>query len=267
MNSEDIVNKSGFPLQIALEHKIGRKNTSHQGWRVIYSEHAWKLNNESGFIDLILEWSGGVIVLVVECKRVLDTTWLFLNSQGELNNRRHTKAWVSQWTSRENKDFLKKFYWMNLAIDPSSPECEYSIVRGQDSKSKPMLERTAATLVTSTEAFANEEKNALNKFHDLRIYFNVIVTTAKLNVCEFSPEQISTSDGIINDSKFTEVPFLRFRKQLQTDIEPELYKEFNFNYNEIAREKENSVFVVNAEHIEEFLNSFDVGNQPQIRRY
>lgn len=54
MNDEklsDAVNRSGFPLQIGLEHYINETRKSH-GWTVIYTEHSWKnpKDGASGFI-------------------------------------------------------------------------------------------------------------------------------------------------------------------------------------------------------------------------
>lgn len=255
MNHEEALNRSGFPLQIALENLIGR-NSKPNGWNVVYSEHQWKNKetDESGFIDLVVEFAGKVIVLVIECKRVYDSSWLFLNSEGAINNRRHTKAWITHWADGD----FKAFNWQELAIDPSSPECEYSIVHGQDPKSKPMLERTASTLISSTEAFAKEESPLFGRAMETRIYFNVIVTTAKLQVASFKPESISLTDGTVSGASFKEVPYLRFRKQLQPHIEP--INPSSFSYHAAAKAKENSVFIVNSEHVMEFLDSFDVGN-------
>ncbi|MBN2425084.1 MAG: hypothetical protein JXR46_02305 [Calditrichaceae bacterium] len=259
MNHEDVVNKSGFPLQIALENLIGREQKP-VGWRVIYSEHQWKNSdtNESGFIDLVLELTGGVIVLVIECKRVYDSSWIFLNSKGELNDRKHTKAWVSNLVNEE----FKRFNWCDITVLPSSPECEYSIVSGQDPKSKPMLERTASTLISSTEAFAKEQSKYFSRARDKGLYFNVIVTTADLIIGEFHPKSISISNGTINGAKFHEVPFLRFRKQLQPHIET--ITKNSFDHSVLAKAKENSVFVVNSKHFTEFLNSFNVDNLHSI---
>lgn len=259
MNNQDIVNKSGFPLQIAIENLVGYDG-KHNDWRVIYSEHSWENNNESGFIDLILELCfGGIFVLVVECKRVLNSSWLFFNSKGELNKRRHSKAWVSQYGG----EGFKQFNWKDIALDPVSPECEYCTILGQDNKSKPMLERVSSTLVKSTEAFANEERGRFSDADDLRVYLNVIVTTAKLEVCSFDPDEISIGDGTIKNCSFTEVPFLRFRKQLQNNIDPSFLK--GKNYKTIASAKENSIFIINSEHVREYLDSFDPGKYFNVR--
>lgn len=259
MNNKDIINKSGFPLQIAIENLIGH-NKRPSDWRVLHSEHSWKLNNESGFIDLILELDGGILVLVVECKRVLNSSWYFLNSEGKFNDRKHSKAWVSQY----GNDKPKQFNWIDIPLAPSSPECEYCTILGQDSKSKPMLERVAATLVNSTEAYAREDIYNINEGADLKVYFNVIITTAKLEVCSFAPEKISISDGTLNECNFKEVPYLRFRKQLQNDFDPKALK--SLNEHEISRAKENSVFIVNSEHINQFLKGIDLGNNYTLRK-
>lgn len=256
MNFEDVVNKSGFPLQIALENLIGRDYKSN-GWRVIYAEHQWKNQdtNESGFIDLILEYSSGVISLVVECKRVLESSWIFLNSKGTVNNRRHTKAWVSRW---EN-DRFKLFNWLDIPTDPEFPECEYSIVHGQDPKSKPMLERVASTLVSSTESFAKEQSVFMSRENYTKIYFNVIVTTAKLVIGKFDPDSISIKDGVVDSAEFEEVPFLKFRKQLNPHSLIETVPKNDFDHRNLSNAKESTVIIVNSEHFEEFLNIFDVG--------
>ena len=253
MDLEQVVNRSGFPLQIALETLIGREKKPN-GWNVIYSEHSWENDRgESGFIDLILELDGATFVLVIECKRVLDTTWIFLNTKGEINGRKHAKVWFSHYET----DRFKTFDWIDITPDPKCPECEYCIVPGQDSKSTPMLERIAASLISSTESFAKEEAPLFPNVFDKRFYFNVVVTTANLKVCTFNPATISLSDGTLNNAEFLEVPFLRLRKQLQTSpIEKEI-SGHDFSYSSFSRAKENTVFVVNAQHFKNFLKSFE----------
>ena len=52
---EEIVNDSGYPLQIRLEEWIKDTWRDHR-WKVLVSEHRW-VNNETkeeGFIDLVL---------------------------------------------------------------------------------------------------------------------------------------------------------------------------------------------------------------------
>src|SRR5690348_3092413 len=214
------VNQSGFPLQIAIAHLV-RKTAKEHKWNVLYSEHAWKNENkdvddgskdESGFIDLILERSSRDLVLIVECKRVLESEWVFLIPKDKLKERRQVKSWTTIY--QKDIERYEESEWRDRAIDPQSYQSEYCVVHGQDSKATPMLERIGGLLVESTEGFAAEELSLKRGKNRVRIYFNVVVTTAKLMVCELDPEKISVSDGKIKDPQYFEVPFIRFRKQL-----------------------------------------------------
>jgi len=252
-----IINSSGFPLQIGIEDLIKNSHQNH-GWSVLSSEHAWENldNGRSGFIDLVLEDHHKTSVLVVECKRVIDSSWLFLNPDKSIKNRTHVKAWVTKKIGSKTQ----YFGWKDLTASPDTPESAFCVVAGQDAKSKPMLERVAHDVVESTDGFANEEHiNLVDKFDSLRMYFNVIITTAKLKVCSFDPSQVSMEDGKFDDTEITEVPFLRFRKQLS----PRSLKNGSLitdGFYSLIREKENTVFVVNAEHLLIFLKDFEVNS-------
>ncbi len=76
---EDFVNQSGFPLQIAVANTVNQ-STKGNGWNALYTEHAWhdSVTGEDGFIDLVLRNRHTGWTLVVECKRVLDSSWIFL---------------------------------------------------------------------------------------------------------------------------------------------------------------------------------------------
>jgi hypothetical protein len=257
----DIVNQSGFPLQIGVESLVQRTKDQH-GWKVLFTEHSWKneLDNDSGFVDIVIENQYGTVVLVLECKRVLDSSWIFLIPGQNVSSRRHAKAWISF-----NTDSTTYFDWADLAADPRSPQSQYCVIPGQDPKSKPMLERVAAELVSATEAIAFEEKRYKPQTKGLvRMYFSVIITTAKLRVSTIDPEKISLADGKIADAQFKEVPFVRFRKQLSTRP-----RSSALDIRGAAREKEHTVFVVNSESILDFLSAFDVDSDalsPYLQR-
>ncbi len=121
-----------------------------------------------------------------------------------------------------------------------------------------MLERIASDLVSSTEGFATEEMARVSNDHEaLRMYFSVIVTTAKLRVCSFDSQSILLSTGEIANAKYTEVPFLRFRKQLAYHREiPKI--RLSAGYGEIAKAKESTVFIVTSESFSDFLHCFEV---------
>lgn len=260
MNNEkltSIVNQSGFPFQIGVASLINKTFNEHR-WKVLFSEHSWKneFDNDSGFVDMVLEDQHSTSVMVVECKRVLDSSWIFLSPNLNARNRSHAKAWITRFCNGS----FKYLDWADISLDPSSIESEYCVIPGQDAKSKPMLERIAAELVSATEAIAMEEKEYQAQSKDaLRMYFSAIVTTAKLNVCNFDPEQISLIDGKVTDQKFTEVPFVRFRKQLSTQ-KPHVTLNLMDGLNALVRAKEHTVFVVNAEAVPEFLENFEVNN-------
>ena len=249
----DQVNRSGFPLQIAIEHAISSSGGVN-GWQVYSREHSWKneASGTNGFIDLVLIDQYRTSMMVIECKRVQNSHWIFLNPTNKQNNRRHARTWITLVEGGE----AKNFDWADIAIDPSTPESEFCVVAGQDPKSKPMLERVAADLTEATEGFAREDLSVLAAQNgDLRLYYNVIVTTAELKVCDFLPDTISLSKGTIDEANFRTVPYLRFRKQLSVNRE---VKDVSRYGGSLFREKENTVFIVNSEHVIEFLNEYDV---------
>jgi hypothetical protein len=245
---KNIVNSSGFPLQIGIEHLVNETTDKH-GWRVLSREHSWKNTNSSGFIDLILIDRNRTSVMVIECKRVLESNWVFLVPSETVKDRRHIKTWIT----RINQSKTTHFDWIDVTGEPSTVESEFCIVLGQDAKSKPMLERVAGELVEATEGFAYEEYSFIkNDANELRIYFNVIVTTAQLQVCSFAPNKISLETGMLDNANFTTVPYVRFRKQFATS--PEFKDTYARNgFKGIAKAKENTVFVVNSLHLEDFL--------------
>lgn len=254
----DTVNQSGFPLQIGLTALI-QNTTNEHGWKVSFVEHSWKseLDNDSGFIDIVIENKYSTSFMLIECKRVLDSSWIFLVPKLKANPRRHAKAWVNSFAG----NCFKHFCWADLSLDPVSYESEYCVVPGQDPKSKPMLERVAADVVSATEALALEQKDYQAQLKDpLRMYFSVIVTTAKLQVCAFESEKVSLVDGKVADAEFTEVPFVRFRKQLSTRPASVPLTVVDGFYG-FVRAKEHTVFVVNAEALPDFLATFEVDNK------
>jgi hypothetical protein len=254
----DTVNQSGFPLQIGLTALI-QNTTNEHGWKVSFVEHSWKseLDNDSGFIDIVIENKYSTSFMLIECKRVLDSSWIFLVPKSKANPRRHAKAWVNSFAG----NCFKHFCWADLSLDPVSYESEYCVVPGQDPKSKPMLERVAADVVSATEALALEQKDYQAQLKDpLRMYFSVIVTTAKLQVCAFESEKVSLVDGKVADAEFTEVPFVRFRKQLSTRPASVPLTVVDGFYG-FVRAKEHTVFVVNAEALPDFLATFEVDNK------
>lgn len=253
-----LANDSGFPLQIAVERCIADTSPSH-GWAVRYSEHAWvnTLDQQNGFIDLVLQTAGKTLFLVVECKRVRQSTWLFMHSSGEATSRRHAKSWVSNYRNGQ----MVHFGWHDITIDPACPEAIFCAIRGQSANDKStLLERVGSELISATEALAIEERDLRPvNYPTLRFYLNVIVTTADLKIAKFDPKAISLADGTIGQAGFESVPFLRFRKQLSMRPVQLSSQDYTSEPN-LGYAKENTVFVVRAEALPDFLKQLDIPN-------
>lgn len=258
INSEflKIANDSGFPLQIAIERAV-QQSTNSNGWSVRYAEHAWsnQLDNQSGFIDLVLQDRHKSTFLVVECKRVRQATWLFMHSNGMTSPRRHAKSWVAHSLGQE----MKHFGWHDVPLDPAAPEACFCAVRGQSTNDKTtLLERIGGELISSTEALALEEKDFRVTIHPtIRFYFSIIVTTADLKIAKFDPNVISLKDGTLSEAEIVDVPFVRFRKQLamrDAMLTEDDYK----NQTDVAYSKQNTIFIVRADALLTFLDEFDI---------
>lgn len=252
MSSETHVNNSGFPLQIGLAKKI---EASNLGWKVLYEEHSWQNESGAGFIDLVLEDRYKTLLMNIECKRVRDTSWIFLVPSTNQKKMRLSKLWISHRSGGE----WKCFNWVDIQIEPDSYQSKYCVVPGQDPKARPMLERTAASVVSSTEALAVEEAKAISeKYSSVRMYINVIVTTADLKVCNFEPDRIDLINGEVENGSFEDVPFIRFRKQLSFDSPEAAELPSEDPIRGLVSQKENTVFIVQASEFINFLSQLEL---------
>ena len=242
-----VVNDTGFPLQIGVASAVKRELQG--SWNVLYEEHAWRSRSgeDEGFIDLVLEKPGQVLVAALECKRVKEnSSWLFLNPV----RTNQAKAWITTDSSDGNRKV-----WIDLRLGFDVPQSAFCAVYGADADN-PMLERVAGKLITATGALALEESFHLgDALIPYRVYFSVIVTTAQLRICRFDPRDVSLRDGKVPNASFETVPYVAFRKQLSTDPAnrpvagtPRLQM--------FARAKEHTVFVLNAEELVPFLAQF-----------
>lgn len=260
MDKSTHINRSGFPLQIGLAHAIDSSQKEH-GWRVLHQEHGWKHahTDESGFIDLVVENQPSTVILNIECKRPQDATWQFLLPAPKNKHRRRCKFWATYGGNSR----LTHFDWVDLTIEPTSYESTFCVVAGQDAKSRPMLERIAATVVESTEALAQEEAALLKnqRVDHLRTYINVIVTTAKLEVCKFDPNQIDLETGTIGDAEYEDIPYIRFRKQLSALPKPLGAMEWNEGLRSVTEAKENTVLVVQATKVIQLLKELEIDHR------
>jgi hypothetical protein len=247
---QDYVNSSGFPLQIGIQKQIEESRTD-LGWKVMSGEVPWrnKETGNNGFIDLIVTDQSDVLKMIIECKRVRDTKWIFLNPSKKEAERNHARIFMTYILNKRRQ----YFDWRDIQMEPSSPESEFCIVPGQDPKSKPMLERSAAELLEAVEAIADVEYHIheKNEMGCPALYLPSIVTTAELQVCTFDPADISVRTGEIQKTaSFRKVPFVRFRKTLSVGYQS--HEGFK-NIKDFARAKERTVFVINSESIIDFI--------------
>lgn len=249
-----ILNQSGFPLQMAIEKLIASQKEQH-GWRTLYKEHGWKsLDGQTGFIDLVLEDRWRTSILVVECKRVLDSDWVFLGDQGTSINSNRTRLWITN-TAGHGKE---QFGYFDATTLPDSSESMYCVVAGQDSKTRPMLERVAAEVAASTEALALEEYPILiQRQYGIRMYASVIVTTARLILSKFDTSQVQLDTGETVEAGHEEVRWIRFRKHFSSENVIDTGDQI-WDLSALASAKEKVVFVVNIRSLHDFLRMWHV---------
>ncbi len=130
MSIQDIVNNSGYPLQMCLHEKITETQGQHH-WKVLVPEHRWvnQENHEEGYIDLVLGHDRYSIRLVIECKRVRGS-WNFLVSSDK-NDSSSTLGKVLKASS--NPKFL---CWEEGCVSPGSHASMFCVpeVSGQNDK-------------------------------------------------------------------------------------------------------------------------------------
>lgn len=259
MSLQSHVNNSGFPLQIAIAQNV---RDSDLPWRVLYQEHYWKTDAEDGFIDLAIENLTACSLINIECKRVRDSHWTFLlPKEAGMQQTPLSSIWWTETNLGSERAFAR-FGWHELLVEPLSHESSYCIVPGQDSKSRPLLERVAAQVANSTYGLAVNEAELLSDHYSggIRFYLNAIVTTASLQLCTFDPAEIDIATGDLGDeATFEEVPFIRFRKQLGALPKKGLPKiSDRRDIERFISDSESTVFVINSRYLTDFLSDFKI---------
>lgn len=273
MNDNEVlkqINRSGFPFQLRVMDHIRQTNAQH-GWEIQSYEHPWgnPESGNSGFIDIVLEHRQlRTARLVVECKRVKaddkrQLRWVFLipektpvptsiTSCFELEGRgRRSESGVISWNDLR--------IWDTVRFKPESYESGFCSLSGDDVGRTPLLEKLAVELLDSVEGLAEEEVrvNRSAEGTHLRLFvFPVVVTNAELFMCSFDPSLIELGDGTlsIDDVEMKSVPFIRFRKSLNTSFPTGTFNDLGA----ANRARERTVFIVNASRIGEFLNNWEL---------
>jgi Holliday junction resolvase-like predicted endonuclease len=249
----NLVNAAGFLFQLRVEHEIKtRLKVSGSNWDIAAREYRWvnRHTGDEGYIDLILR--KGIVVLVIECKRVTNGVWAFLSEDGVSSTQRARLLWTHQSSgSKPTTD------WADFTVDPSSPESLFCVVRGHGEKDKPMMERIASNLMNAVEALAEQELQ-LSQVADLPkqcIFVPLIITNAELVVPRYNVASISIADGQIETAHSEKVPLVRFRKSLFSAIPQRSPKP---TIEESNRESERTVLIMSSTELVNVLNKFDL---------
>jgi hypothetical protein len=194
-----------------------RDSEAQHGWQITGSEFGWPAGGAAiEFADLVLE-RRGVEFLAVECKRH-DAEWIFLRDAGE---RAETDRVCSRW--RRQAPMMGGFTeehgaWGEVSIFPRSPEAAYCVVARGGGATRRLLEDSAGRVSAATEAIAQLLTATVNGPNDrtLHVVTSVLVTTARLSICDIPAEEIDLRTGRVDGSRVArrEVEFIRFRKAL-----------------------------------------------------
>ncbi len=266
MNDSELqkaINESGFPLQLGLQQLV----SGVRGWKTILAEHPWKdpLSSEEKFIDLVLQQGQDYPVrLVLECKRARDTEWLFLREPSTYPGRDERLKVRARIVVRHGGGNINQ--WIDVPFVPGSPEAGYCVIRKNKQRSQELLERTAAEVVRATDCLAQQETviyegdgSALPdpRRNFRRVYVPVIVTTARLFICDAEYEELDVQAGEIGGLVASEVASVRFMKTL-VSFDPRQSSAQSIE--EFSTQSERSIVVVQAAHFLSFLRGFQLGS-------
>lgn len=247
-----IVNSSGFLYQLRIEKEI-RENiiAPDSRWKIVGREHRWvnPATGNEGFIDLLLDT--GILILVIECKRVTEGRWIFLVPEGSYPMQRARLLWTHVDSNKS------VFDWSEFKVNPISSETMFCVVRGQGEKDVPMLERLASTLLLSAEALSVEDiqLKSNGQRSKQRVFMPMIITNADLYECKFDSALIDIATGRTDSTEFQPIPFIRFRKSLASGI-PSRTNPDSIHEANIASER--TVFIVNSNYLRDTFNELNL---------
>ena len=240
----NLVNASGYALQLAVEREIRRLHgPGSSNWVVVSREHRWvdPATSSEQFIDLVLQSHAGR--MITECKRVREGAWVFIVEPGKETTSRARFLWTHLTDGGRPVSDWDEF---NLTLD--SPESAFCVGRGQSDTGLTNLERLSSVLLRSAETLASQELSfgADRPYGPAWIYIPAIVTTAELKQCLIAPDKIDLATGTLPDADFDTVPVIRFRKAFSTTIAPRRPAR---NLADSALPDERTVLIINADNL------------------
>lgn len=260
-NSLDIVNSSGFPYQLRLQHEVEVQSEKH-GWFVVASEFRWadSTTGSEGYADLVIERDETRLIL--ECKKAKESTkWVFLvpvrswQTEADLCSIRGCKLF---WTHRQPPESDLEG-WSERKVEPRSFRSAFCVIDRKSDQANYMLEKTCRDLLCSVEAVGRQELEVRDRhaMRPFRFYGAIIVTTAELEVCLFDPANIDLVSGTMpygSDpaARFTPVDWVRFQKPLFSTLRPPMSE----NLQQANARDERTVFVVRGTSLVSFLKQW-----------
>jgi hypothetical protein len=255
------IGDSGFPLQLGLQRVVA----SVQGWSCELSEHAWRdpLTGDEKFIDIIVSDARGRQTMVIECKRAKQTDWIFLRetpTSEHDNQRRVIRARVVAIRPAQGKVVNE---WTDVPCMPASPIASFCVPRKETGRAE-LLEKTAAEVARATDAVAEQ---ALAIHERVRratplvahgfggIFVPIIVTTARLFICDADYSTLDLESGEVPKAHALEVPLIRFQKSLGSS---DPARSNALSLKEFADQGDRTVLIMNARYFSEFLAKWDI---------
>ena len=257
----DRVNKSGYPLQLGLQRLLNTKP-----WNVELFEHAWRdpLSDKPKFIDIVARCGEGhPLRLIIEAKRPENVDWIFIRENETGDARIDNELSVqSRMLVKNPKDSVFINQCEAVPFIPGSPEVVFCVRDGE------ILEGTAAELVRAVDALAEQESDLFDLTRKpaslvgsllKRVYVPVIVTTAKLFVCDADFGAIDFETGRVDTAHIKAATMVRFKKSFDVSDSRNANE---LKIGQFAARGERTVLVVQASWFETFLDMYDFGNLP-----
>lgn len=253
---------------------------------VAFSPTSGPLHKASGHestLDIRAELSyrdGRLLTLLIECKKNNPefVEWMFFS---EANPRSASSPFIAPAvscptaTSGKERHILRpmlKDLYLEVPVADEARETrgDYKSVKDGSKKTKTAndsISSAAHQVALATQAIFLEEasnnlpdipiKGAARRRVEKQVFMPVIVTTAQLHLCEFDPTDISPSEGVIpyEKVKITEKPYLIFKYPLPVHLQMDKgHLLFLSSQNKVDFLVRMSIFVVNSNHFDEFLN-------------
>jgi hypothetical protein len=154
--------------------------------------------------------------------------------------------------------------WVDVQFDPRSPEALFCVVRKNNQRSQELIEKTAAEIARATDALARQEmlihhapptgQPSLNSGLS-RLYVPVIVTTAKMSICDADYSSVDLETGEVAGAISSPASIVRFRKSFGSDSSK---MRAMLSIESFAKQSERSVLVVQADAFLSFLQKAQI---------